>query len=81
MQLRAGLFYDIQIIVGEAPGGSFNAFLLIEQDGVTYKTTKDGSPILPIFRVADSKTEPSTAGPPFMADGPIWRALPAPKDL
>jgi hypothetical protein len=78
LQLRKDQFYDIQIMVGEAPGGEFNAFLLFEQEGVTYKQTAKGTPILPLFRVANSKTETSNAGPPFMEDGPIWRASPPP---
>jgi len=80
MQLRAGQFYDINIAISEAPGGVFNAFILFEQEGVKYDTTSDGSPILPIFRVAPGNTEPSNAAPPFMPNGPIWKALPAPKD-
>ncbi len=80
MELRAGQFYDIDIVFSEGPGGIFCALLLFEQEGVKYEKDAKGNPILPIFRVADSKTTQSPGSPPFMADGPVWRALPAPKN-
>ncbi|MFA6288462.1 MAG: PA14 domain-containing protein [Opitutaceae bacterium] len=80
MELRAGQFYDIEIVLSEGPGGLFHALLLFEQEGVAYEKDGKGNPILPIFRVADSKTERSPGYPPFMANGPVWRALPAPKN-
>ncbi len=82
MELRAGQFYDIEIAFCEGPGGLFHALLLFEQEGVTYEKDGKGNPILPIFRVADSKTEqsPNKSAPVFMPDGPVWRALPAPKN-
>jgi len=80
MELRAGQFYDIDIVISEGPGGQFHALLFFEQEGVKYEKDPKGNPILPIFRVADSKTEKGPGYPPFMADGPVWRALPAPKN-
>lgn len=80
MELRAGLFYNIDIVFSEGPGGFFCAMLLFEQEGVDYQKDSKGNPILPIFRVADTKTDPVSTGPQFMADGPVWRALPAPKE-
>jgi len=80
MELRAGQFYDIDIVFSEGPGGRFFAMVLFEQDGVNYKKDDKGNPILPIFRVTDTKTEPNNGAPNFMPDGPIWRALPAPKN-
>ena len=80
MELRAGQFYDIDVVISEGPGGLFHALLLFEQEGVNYEKDGKGNPILPIFRLADSKTERNAGYPPFKADGPIWRALPAPKN-
>ncbi len=80
MELKAGQFYDIKIAISEAPGGIFGAYLFFEQEGVTYAKNAQGTPVLPIFRVAPSQNEAVTNAPKFMADGPIWRALPAPKD-
>ncbi len=80
MQLKAGQFYDINIAISEAPGGIFSAFLLFEEEGATYEKRANGEPILPIFRVADSKLQFEGNYPKFMQNGPLWRALPAPKD-
>ncbi len=80
MDLKAGQFYDIDIVFSEGPGGLFCAMLLFEQAGVEYKKDSKGNPILPIFRVADSKMKRADTGPEFMADGPIWRAAAMPKN-
>lgn len=77
MELRAGLFYDIDILFSEGPGGKFCAMLLVEEEGATYAKDRGGRPILPVFRVADTPMPPPSPGaPPVMADGPVWRALP-----
>ena len=73
----AGSFYDMEILIGEQPGGEFFADLLIEKDGVTYEKESHGSPVLPIFRVADGKMPALKSGqklPPFLPNGPVWRA-------
>lgn len=75
MELRAGQFYDIDIVFSEGPGGLFCAMLLFEQEGVEYKKDGKGNPILPIFRIADNKTEPARSAPQFDPDGPVWRAV------
>lgn len=77
MELRAGLFYDIDIIIGEGLGGHFYSFLYFEQDGVDYAKDGRGNPVLPIFRVADAASpDRRTAIPPYMENGSVWRALP-----
>jgi hypothetical protein len=52
-KVRAGQTLDLQILLGEKPGGWFYAMLMLEEEGANYRKTKEGSPILPIFRVAD----------------------------
>jgi hypothetical protein len=47
---------DLDVIIGERPGGYFNAFLMVEKKGETYKKDGDGHPILPIFQVAPYDT-------------------------
>ncbi|MFA6288048.1 MAG: PA14 domain-containing protein [Opitutaceae bacterium] len=79
VELRAGLFYDLDIVFSEGPGGAFCAMLLFEQEGVSYEKDAKGNPLLPVFRVADSKVEQTQNTLPFMPDGPIWKALPPPK--
>jgi hypothetical protein len=75
MELRAGQYYDIDIVFSEGPGGQFCAMLLFEQEGVDYKKDAKGNPILPIFRVAANKTVPAPTAPQFDADGPVWKAV------
>lgn len=77
MDLRAGLFYEIDIIIGKSSAEKFSAFLYFEQEGVTYKKDPRGNPILPVFRVDDAAPLPTGATiPPFMPDGPVWHAVP-----
>jgi hypothetical protein len=73
----AGNFYEMEILIGEQPGGEFFADLLIEKDGATYEKDAQGNPLLPIFRVADAKLPALRSGeklPPFAPGGPVWRA-------
>jgi hypothetical protein len=81
MDLRAGLVYDLDIIIGESPGGFFFANLLVEKEGDTYSKDGKGNPILPIFRVADTQPPAKNQNtPPYQENGPVWRAMPVPKD-
>jgi hypothetical protein len=76
-QAKAGQFYDIDVLIGEQPGGFSYAALLIEQEGAAYQRDAKGNPILPVFRLADgplAEPEPGTAYAPHQADGPVWKA-------
>ncbi|MBA3960409.1 MAG: hypothetical protein H0X40_00710 [Chthoniobacterales bacterium] len=72
----AGTYYDMSVLIGEQPGGKFFADLLVEKEGATYEKDSRGNPILPRFRV--SNIGPPTGDkdklPPFMPNGPVWRA-------
>jgi hypothetical protein len=77
MRMKAGQFYDIEMLIGEQPGGRVFFILLVEKEGEVYDVTADGNPILPIFRLADVPVPEAKLGekyPPYKADGPIWRA-------
>src|SRR5207244_9744293 len=68
-----GNFYDMEILIGEQPGGEFFADLLFEKDGVSYEKESHGSPILPVFRLAEGKKPRLRSGenlPPFAPKGP-----------
>lgn len=77
--LTKGKPTDIEVVIGEQPGGIFYCRLLIEQDGVEYPKGKDGSPILPIFKtqeipeklIPQMKIDPGIA----TAEGPIYGIL------
>jgi len=75
--VSTGNYYEMEVLIGEQPGGEFFADLLIEKDGATYEKEKHGSPILPIFRVAEGKIPALKSGekiPPSAPQGPVWRA-------
>jgi len=52
IDLRAGQKFRIDIGLGERPGGVMFASLFIEEEGVEYRKTKTGRPILPLFTTA-----------------------------
>lgn len=70
---------DIEVLIGEMPGGTFYCRLLIEQEGVEYPKGNDGRPILPIFKTQEipekllpqMKINPGVA----TADGPVYGIL------
>jgi len=51
MELREGESYPIELVIGEVPGGGFNAYLLVEQEGQNYDRHPNGYPILPVFQM------------------------------
>lgn len=76
-EVRQGEYYDIDILIGEQPGGWFFASLLIEEEGVEYRKDSAGNPILPIFRVEeDSPIKGDHKFPPYMENGPVWKVRP-----
>lgn len=52
VELRADQAVDIDILIGERPGGSFNATLLYQKQGERYPTNDQGEIILPLFQLA-----------------------------
>jgi hypothetical protein len=76
MNLRADQIYDLDVLIGELPGGQFFAFLLCEKEGEKYATEGERkAPILPIFQVAPYNTPTINSGAPrFVPNGPIWKS-------
>ena len=74
-----GEFYDIQILIGEQPGGETGAFLLLEKDGAEYAKDSKGNPILPIFKMAPSNTDRSGRGAPVTSADTSWSVWKAQK--
>jgi hypothetical protein len=76
VSFQAGESATLDVIIGERPGGQFNAFLLVEKMGETYPKDAKGHPILPIFQLSAEKIAPSTdlsLQPIFNADLPsVW---------
>jgi hypothetical protein len=75
IEVKAGQSYDMEVLIGEWPGGDFKAWLLIEKSGVEYQKDKGGHPILPIFKTqAGQPSASSGEAPVFAKEGPVWRA-------
>ncbi|MGE4490733.1 MAG: hypothetical protein AB7E95_14425 [Kiritimatiellales bacterium] len=51
--LEPGIPVDMEILIGEKPGGTYEAMLVVEQEGVDYPVNQDGMPILPVFKTAE----------------------------
>jgi len=69
---------DLDIAVGERPGGQFSAFLLVQKEGEVYEKSHSGAqPILPIFQLVPKETPevPVRLGPPFAKNSKPWKAL------
>ncbi len=72
MALSKDQIYDMDIIIGERPGGMFNAFLMVEKQGNTYQRDDHGHLILPVFQIAAFDTPVRDA---HIAKGyPIWKS-------
>lgn len=68
IELKADRPVDIDILIGERPGGIFNAILLYEKKGETYPRAK-GEVVLPLFQVAPQPMEETR----YLTDRPPWR--------
>ncbi len=53
IELRAGEMHDMEVMIGEVPGGIFDAMLAVQIDGVEYPKNRQGGPILPMFATAE----------------------------
>ncbi len=49
LNLRKGQIINMDVAVGENPGGRLWFILLVEEEGVEYRKTSAGRPILPLF--------------------------------
>lgn len=78
VRAQAGKYYDMDVLIGEQPGGLSYAALLVEQEGVEYPQDSKGNPILPVFRFVDAPLadpEPGQTYAPHMENGPVWKAI------
>ena len=79
IELEPGVPVDIDIMFAEVPGGQFNAFLCVMEEGVKYENNTKAEPILPLFKTAAlprSLQDMIYRGMPFgevdVAGGPIF---------
>ena len=71
--IKAGEIIDLDIIIGERPGGLFNAFVMLEKQGASYETDRRGKLILPIFQIAPYAT-PTARDSEFATGAPTWKS-------
>ncbi len=71
---------DMEVLIGERPGGYFNAMLLVEVKGVEYEMNKRGGPILPMFKTNEPSLDLMDAiyynlvpGEASVTNGPVFR--------
>lgn len=77
VKLKEGDVLDIDIAVGERPGGKVGFILHIEEKGVDYRRAPDGRPILPLFATAPiSDSEKMRIMDEFGSYEIEWRNMP-----
>jgi hypothetical protein len=82
IEVLAGNSYPMEVLIGEQPGGSCFAAVLIEKEGVEYKKDAKGNPIVPVFRMTTAPLpalKPGMTYPPHAEEGPLWRSKPPEK--
>ncbi len=77
--LKAGESQDIEVLIGEVPGGAFCAMLTVEVEGVEYPKSPQGGPLLPIFKTAEPSLDLLDAiyndlipGEACLTNGPVF---------
>ena len=63
---------DMDIIIGEEPGGDFNASLFVMRADKTYPTTTAGEPILPLFQLGGGDYRTGGIHPPISDTPEPW---------
>ena len=51
--LEPGVPLEMEVMIGEIPGGVFRARLLVEVQGVEYEKNSRGTPVFPIFKTSE----------------------------
>jgi hypothetical protein len=70
---------DIDILIGEEPGGRSAYFLYIMRDESTYQKQSNGSPLLPVFQLDSKPIQPNSVPqsfPPFSPTPEPWQVVP-----
>jgi len=77
--VSAGETVDIEILIGEQPGGKSDYFVYImrDEDADAYQKQSNGSPLLPVFQLDSNPIKPVSepmSWPPFAAPPQPWTA-------
>ena len=80
IELKAGEPRELDVMIGEVPGGAFSAMLTVEVEGQTYAKNRQGGPILPMFKtdepsrnLLDEIFKNLVPGEAAITNGPIFR--------
>ncbi|MEE9368047.1 MAG: SHD1 domain-containing protein [Pontiella sp.] len=80
IELEAGVPKDMEVIVGEVPGGGFCSMLTVEVEGAEYERNRQSRDIYPMFKtseathdMADAILEHLVTGEADIFGGPIFR--------
>lgn len=80
IELKAGEPREMEVILGEVPGGTFCSMLTVEVEGAKYERNKQSQPIFPMFKtsetthdMADAILEHLIPGEAEIFEGPIFR--------
>lgn len=66
---------DLDILVGERPGGQFGACLMIEEEGIAYAKNAEGKNILPAFQLSDREVPGTEPNIRRASSGELWTAV------
>jgi len=74
ISLKKGQVIDLDVLVGERPGGIFSAWLYIQRKGETYPM-EGMNPVLPVFQFSETPVQNSDVrfAPPRPSS--VWKAL------
>ena len=64
----------IDVLMGDEPGGWYNAFLMIAEDGKDYPTGPGGIPLYPIFQIGSDPITRTGDQPPHASKPEPWAA-------
>lgn len=71
IDLKAGAPVDLDIVLGERPGGKFQGIILYEKQGEIYPVNAKGQAVLPLFQVAPHRFN----NPAILTDRPPWKCF------
>lgn len=74
-EFTEGAVLDLDVAMGERPGGNFCAFLMIQKEGDVYTKNQQGDPVLPLFQLAAKSSIPPKNGAFVLSPKP-WKAVP-----
>ncbi len=72
--VKAGEAIDLDVLVGERPGGIFSAWLYIQRKGESYPQ-RDGFPVLPVFQMSEGKAPASDVPFSPARESSVWKTL------